>query len=177
MQGMSVPFLRSFTLQLSWLMLWAILLGCDDFQSKQAMDSGRRHRRPSVADMADVAGRLKAVAEHMEVRWLGRQGGVRLQTEFKAGMVASVPLTCSMQISPSCWTSAITALHSCPSTDSRPHLRQELEGGITEAALEAPAGAALVQECVQLYNRLAALTRLDDPKLLLAVSGRAEGGR
>ncbi len=49
---------------------------------------------------------------------------------------------------------------------------------MTEAALEAPAGAALVQECVQLYNRLAALTRLDDPELLPAVSGleRMEGG-
>ncbi|KAI7837577.1 hypothetical protein COHA_008590 [Chlorella ohadii] len=99
-------------LPLSWLMLWAILLGCDDFHSRKEMDSGRHHRRPSVADMADVAARLKAVAAQMEA----------------------------------------------------------LQGGIAEQTLEAPAGAALVQECVQLYNRLAALTRLDDPALLPADS-------
>ena len=50
-------------------MLWAILLGCDDFHSKQELDSGRHHRRPSVADMADVSARLAAVAEQMEVGW------------------------------------------------------------------------------------------------------------
>ena len=42
---------------------------------------------------------------------------------------------------------------------------------MTAAALESPAGAALVQCCVQLYDRLAALTRLDDPDLLPAVGG------
>ena len=69
--------------------------------------------------------------------------------------------------------------HPHPSVDPHPHLSQALQGGIAEQTLEAPAGAALVQECVQLYNRLAALTRLDDPALLPAVSGlgeRIEGG-
>ncbi len=51
-------------------MLWAILLGCDDFHSPDEMESGRHHRRPSVADMADVAARLKTVAAQMEV-WQG----------------------------------------------------------------------------------------------------------
>ena len=53
----------------------------------------------------------------------------------------------------------------------RPTVPQGLEGGVTAAALESPAGAALVQCCVQLYDRLAALTRLDDPDLLPAVGG------
>ncbi|PRW60229.1 hypothetical protein C2E21_0906 [Chlorella sorokiniana] len=104
-----VPRIRR-ELPLSWLMLWSILLGCDDFHSTGELKSGRRHRRPSVADMADVASQLAAVATQMEA----------------------------------------------------------LEGGVSAAALDTPAGAALVEQCVQLYSRLAALTRLDDPTLLPA---------
>ena len=66
-------------------MLWAILLGCDDFHSRKEMDSGRHHRRPSVADMADVAARLKAVAAQMEVR---RQGAAGIENaNWHAGQV------------------------------------------------------------------------------------------
>lgn len=52
-------------------MLWSILLGCDDFHSKEEIDSGQRHRRPAAADMTDVADRLGLVAKQLEVRWQG----------------------------------------------------------------------------------------------------------
>ena len=82
------------TPQLSWLMLWAILLGCDDFHSKQELDSGRHHRRPSVAHMADVSARLAAVAEQMDVGWRGEVGALgdtsgALGRISHAGMVAA----------------------------------------------------------------------------------------
>ena len=64
------------------------------------------------------------------------------------------------------------------SSASQPQtMLQGLEGGVTAAALETPAGAALVQRCVQLFNRLGALTRLDDPDLLPAVGGDGVWGR
>lgn len=54
-------------LQLSWLLLWSLLLGTDDLRSGQELASVMLCRRPSVADMAQVAARLSSIATAVEV--------------------------------------------------------------------------------------------------------------
>ncbi len=66
---LAVPCTPTNQLQLSWLHLWALLLGTSDFKSVEELSSGRRHRRPSAADMTDVAARLASISSKAEVRW------------------------------------------------------------------------------------------------------------
>ena len=152
--------------QLSWLTLWAILLGCDDFHSKEELVSGQRHRRPGVADMADVGGRLASIAAQIEVRAECATHPAAVAQRWAAGGTACLP-ACLPSVHRCSTLPCLRPLPPAPPCT----LLQALEGGLTTATLETPAGTALVQDCVELHSRLAALSRLDDPTLLPAVGG------
>ncbi|PRW59859.1 Phosphatidylinositol N-acetylglucosaminyltransferase subunit Q [Chlorella sorokiniana] len=60
-----VPRIRR-ELPVSWLMLWLLLLGTEDYTSKAQLDSQQMHRRPAEADMVAAAAELAGVAADVE---------------------------------------------------------------------------------------------------------------
>lgn len=66
--GKQVLFLRTPSLQVSWLGAWALLLGCRDHKTEADMWSGRPHLRPSEAEMLGLYQQWARTAAAAEVR-------------------------------------------------------------------------------------------------------------
>lgn len=52
---------------MSWLTLWLLLLGTEDYTSPEQLRDQQAHRRPSEADLVEACARLAAVAAEAEV--------------------------------------------------------------------------------------------------------------
>ena len=59
---------------MSWLQLWLLLLGTEDFACEEQLLSQHTHRRPAEADMVQASAELAGVAADVEVGWVAGQG-------------------------------------------------------------------------------------------------------
>ncbi len=158
-------------LEVSWLTLWLLLLGTEDYASLEQLESGQAHRRPAEADMVDAAAQLAAVTADVEVD-VGLGGGV-VGLKCGARQAAAGPcdrdafalwISCPAMQCAAITNSSVLCKHgilTC-SVTSAP-TPQEL-GGLTAEALATPGGEALVARCLQLHERLTALSQLKPPK-------------
>ena len=149
-------------MQVSWLTLWLLLLGTEDYASLEQLESGRAHRRPAEVDMVGAAEQLAAVTADVEVGGAGLWGfwfevwGQAGPCEWRCFCaVVSCPLGGSHG------DCADKAPRTCNKSTVPP---QELGGSLTAEALATPEGEALVARCLQLHQRLTVLSQLKPPK-------------
>ena len=141
---MAVPHPSALLPQVSWLQLWLLLLGTEDFASEEQLLSQRTHRRPTEADMAQASAELAGVAADVEVSGDEGSVGAAHWCCCFGGWAVNIAVT------PACYP-ALTP--------------QALGGGgLTAASLATPAGEALVARCQRLHERLTALSQLEPPE-------------